>query len=471
MKRLNELIECSYDIEISGVKSDSRMVKPGDLFVAVKGFYKDHYEFIDEAIKNGAVAIISDRKVNLNVISIIVDDVNKSYFDIIKKFYNNIDKNFSLVGITGTDGKTTTATIVSKLLTDCCYIGTNGVCYKEKKFDTENTTPDISVVYDIMNKMVVEKCQNIAMEVSSEALLHERVNGLQYSVVGFTNITEDHLNIHGTLDNYIKCKAKILNMLKDDGIAVFNIDDNNLSKLVKKCKRKFYTYGINCNADFRICKVKCDEFGVSFEIKFDGKSYLINSPLIGLYNVYNITLSFVICYVMGLDTDYIISNLKNIDVVDGRCEKLNFGQKFNIILDYAHTENGIKNLLSNIKKIYKEGKLIVVSGSAGGREREKRSGMGKMIFKYSDYSIFTMDDPRYEDVNSIIDDLIGDYKGNNFERIIDRSKAIKRAISLARKNDTVVIMGKGRDNYMAILDKKYKYSDYDVLMGIFSQKQ
>ena len=470
MKRLNELINCSYDIKVSGVKSDSRKIKPGDLFVAIKGFFNDHYDFIDDAIKNGAVAVVADREVSADIISVVVEDVNLKYYEILRKFYDDIDKEFTLIGITGTDGKTTTTTIISRILEDCCYIGTNGAKYKDISFDIENTTPDISVIYYIMKCLHVENCQKMSMEVSSEALFHDRIKGLQYDIVGFTNITEDHLNIHGTLDNYIDSKKKIVDMLKSDGVAIFNIDDKNIEKIVKKCKSKYYTYGFKKNADFRICKVDSNSDGVNFEIKFGDNIYTLESSLFGIYNIYNITLAFIVSYVMGDDVSQIINKIKSIGVIDGRLEKLDFGQDFKIILDYAHTENGIRSLLSNIRNIYKDGRLIVVSGSAGGREKEKRRGMGRAIFEYCDYAIFTMDDPRYEDVDSIIDDLIGDYKGNNYERIIDRLSAIKRAVDIANSNDILVIMGKGRDNYMAILDKKIPYSDYEVLKDIFSNK-
>lgn len=468
MKRLNELIDCSYDIEISGIKSDSRDVKPGDLFVAIKGFFCDHFDYIDDAISRGAVAVIADRCVNSNIISIIVDDVNSSYDEILKKFYDHVDNNFDLVGITGTDGKTTTTTIISRLLDNCCYMGTNGCFYKDFMINLSNTTPDVSQVYNIMKCLHDKNCQKMSMEVSSEALLHERVSGLQYNIVGFTNITEDHLNIHGTIDNYINSKAKLISLLKNNGIAIFNSDDSNIAKIVKKCKCDYYTYGMSKFSDFRICKVITNSTGSSFQIVYKDNKYNIISPLFGIYNVYNVTLAFVVAHFMGMDPIDIIEKIKNLDIISGRFERLDFGQDFTLILDYAHTENGINNILSSIKNIYGDSRIITVTGSAGGREKEKRSKMGQAVFDYSDYVIFTMDDPRYEDVDNIIDDLVGEYDGNNYERVIDREDAIKRAISLANKGDVVVILGKGRDNYMAIEDKKIPYSDYDVLKEYFS---
>ena len=206
---------------------------------------------------------------------------------------------------------------------------------------------------------------------------------------------------------------------------------------------------------------------VTFSITYKGVNYEIVSPLLGMYNVYNVTLAFAICLLSGLDSDFIINEIKNLKPVLGRRESLNFGQDFELILDYAHTFNGIKNILESVQN-YK--KIITVTGAAGGREKEKRSKIGKIVLEKSDVVIFTMDDPRYEDVDSIIDDLIGDYKGNNYERIIDRLSAIKRAVDIANSNDILVIMGKGRDNYMAILDKKIPYSDYEVLKDILSNK-
>lgn len=467
MKKLNELIDCSYDVEISGVKSDSRDVKPGDLFVAIKGFFCDHFDYVEDAVSNGAVAVIVDREIDLDVISIVVNDVNNMYYEILKKYYENIDDNFNLIGITGTDGKTTTSTIISKLINNCCYMGTNGCTYDDYSISLDNTTPDIYKVYDIMNDLQSKKCRNMSMEVSSEALLHKRINGLQFNIVGFTNITEDHLNIHGNINNYIACKMKLLDMLKDDGIAIFNIDDLNIKKNVKKCKNKYYTYGVDDSADFKICKVNNVDNKLTFDIVFDNKTYHINSLLFGDYNAYNITLAFIVAYIMGINLKEVVKKIEKIGFISGRAELLDFGQNFTIILDYAHTENGIFNILKNIRKEFPSSIIITVSGSAGGREKEKRVKMGEAIFKYSDYVIFTMDDPRYEDVNKIIDDMIGKYSGSNYERIIDRRDAIYKALSLAKKSDVVVILGKGRDSYMAIENKKIYYSDYDVLKKYF----
>lgn len=465
MKRLNEIIKCDYDISIKGIQTDSRKVQKGDLFVAVKGFHVDHHSFIDDAVRNGAVAIIGSWDLELDVIYIKVDDPNKVLAEVLSNFYDHVEEKFRFIGITGTDGKTTTATIVSEIL-DCCYIGTNGVCYKQYKFPICNTTPEICELYECLDRLYNLGCKLIVMEVSSEALLHGRVDCLKFDIVSYTNITEDHLNIHQNIKNYVDSKKKLFSLVKKNGISILNIDDRHYFDVKNCCKGKVYTYGKNKNSDFQIRKINCQENSTFFDIKLMEQFYSINSKLIGEYNAYNLTLAFAIAYFMKVDVNTILTKIFAINSIIGRGEKLDFGQNYTIILDYAHTYNGIDNIISNLKKFeYK--KIIAVTGAAGGREKEKRAKIGKLLLEKVDHVIFTMDDPRYENVDSIIDDLLCDTDLTNYERIIDRKKAIYRAFDLANEKELVLILGKGRDDYMAIKDQKLKYSDFDTICSYF----
>jgi UDP-N-acetylmuramoyl-L-alanyl-D-glutamate--2,6-diaminopimelate ligase len=461
MKKLNELLDdISYDIDINGITDDSRLVKEGYLFVATKGYNVDHFNYIQDAINNGCAFIICDRELDIDFLHAIYSDINNLYLELCRKFYNlNLD-NFHFIGITGTDGKTTTSTIVKNVLDDFSYIGSNGVSAGDKNYSTSNTTPCVSELYSDLNTISGCGYSNVVMEVSSEALLHHRVDDLRFDIVAFTNITGDHLNVHKSFDNYVKCKLRLLDLVKENGYVVVNGDDENLQKI--NCKN-LYTFGFNSSNDFTIIKVENVSKYVNISVKYKDNIYDILSPYKGIFNVYNVVLAFIICLLYGVDSSLIISRIKNLLPVSGRCEFLDFGQKFDIVLDYAHTINGIKNILEAFSD-YDE--IITVTGCAGGREVSKRKVIGKLIMEKSNISIFTMDDPRNESVDKIIDDMVGDSK--DYFRIVDREEAISYALNIASENSVVLILGKGRDNYMAIGDKKIKYNDYDVIKNYFS---
>lgn len=465
MKKIKDLIDCNYDIDILGITDDSRNVKKGFLFVATSGFNVDHYDYIGDAIENGCSFVICDRKIDYDIPYIIVDDINNEYLELCKKFYEINFEDYFFIGITGTDGKTTTSTIVKRLLNNISkttYIGTNGAEVGVEKYTVSNTTPCISELYNILNISKNKDATDIVMEVSSEALLHDRVKNIKYNIVGFTNITEDHLNVHKTIDNYVSCKLKLLDLVDDNGIVIVNGDDKyckniNFNNIVK--------FGFDSSNDCIISNVIEDRNRTIFEISYLGNSYKINSPYTGIYNVYNITMAFLICYYHGLSPEYLIDAIYSLESVSGRRELLDFGQDFEIILDYAHTLNGIKNVVESVDK---SKEIIVVTGCAGGREKSKRTLIGSYLLNNVSKCIFTMDDPRYESVDDIIDDMVSCNK-NEYIRIIDRKDAIYKAFDIASKNSVVLILGKGRDNYMAIDDKKIPYCDYDVISGYFNQ--
>lgn len=464
MKKIGELIECSYDIDIFGIADDSRNVREGFLFVATKGFYVDHYDYIVDAINNGAVCIIADRTIDVNVPVIIVDDVNNCYFDLCGKFFDIDINDFNFIGVTGTDGKTTTTTIVNELLNkyvNHACIGTNGVIVGREYFSTNNTTPCVFEFFEDLNRIRNCKCKDVIMEVSSEALLHDRLKKVKYDIVAFTNITEDHLNIHKTIENYRKCKFKLLELLKNDSVVIINGDDV-VCRQIDACN--LYRVGMNNDNDFVISNVKEMSDCVNFTITCKDCVYDLNSPLLGLYNVYNVAMAFVICLMKGANPEFLIDDIANISSIRGRRENIDFGQDYKIILDYAHTYNGIKNMLESV---FNYNKVITVTGAAGGREKEKRSKIGKLVLENSDVTIFTMDDPRFEDVNDIIDQMAMD-SDISYLRITDRKNAIFKALDMATSDSVVLILGKGRDNYMAIEDRKEPYCDYDVISDYFN---
>ena len=457
--RLNQLINTSYDIEIKGITDDSRLVKKGFLFVATKGYNVDHYDYVNNAIENGCSFVIVDREIAISFPHLVVENINSLYRELCKKYYNVSSLDFSLIGITGTDGKTTTTTIVSQIIDDMAYLGTNGLCVNKKEFKTNNTTPCVSELYNDLHIIKQNNCKNIVMEVSSEALLHDRVADFLFDIVGFTNITGDHLNIHKTFENYVDCKMKLLKLVKEDGFVVVNGDDQILKTI--HCNN-LVTFGFDKNNDYVIDDVSYHKRYSEFSLKYNQKTIKIKCPFVGEYNIYNVTMAYIIGLLYGVEESLLLSRISKLKPVKGRGELLDFGQDYTIVLDYAHTTNGILKILETYKDY---DKVITVTGCAGGREKEKRSIIGDIVITNSDIAIFTMDDPRYEDVDRIIDDMVGNHK--DYVRIPNRVEAIHYALSIATSDSVVLILGKGRDDYMAIEDKKVPYNDYNVIADYF----
>lgn len=461
MKKIKEIIDCDYDTEIFGITDDSRNVQEGYLFVATKGYNVDHYDYIEDAIEKGCSFVICDRKISFKIPHLIVDNINDVFFKCCKRFYDvNLDW-YRFIGITGTDGKTTTTSIVKSLIRNASYIGTNGLSVGNINISTNNTTPCIDELYKDLMIIKENNCSNTVMEISSEALLHGRVDNFKFDIVGFTNITGDHLNVHGTFDNYVNSKLKLLDLVKDNGYIVVNGDDVNLQKIKRK---NMLTFGFSDENEYKICHVNYMSNYTEIIVKRCHEIIKIKSPFMGRHNVYNVVMAFVICRLLGMDKNTLLKRISELNDVKGRCEVLDFGQKYKIVLDYAHTINGIENILNT----FSGQRIITVTGSAGGREKEKRSTIGKIVMDKSDIAIFTMDDPRNENVDDIIDQMVQD--GSDYIRITNREEAINRALDMATSDDVVLILGKGRDNYMAIGDKKVKYCDYDVVKNYFRGK-
>lgn len=459
MKNLNELYDCNYDCMVKGIKTNSKEIEEGDMFVCIKGVKEDRHNYIMEAIEKGCSCLIVERGNNYSVPFITVKDTNKELGNVSKKFYG-YDDSLKIIGITGTDGKTTTSLSIRDMLDDCGYIGTNGIKSNKLNLDTNNTTPDLDLLYKYLASFKKENLNYVSMEVSSEGLLHNRVYGINFDIGVLTNISEDHLNVHKTLTNYIDSKIKLFKNIKESGYAVLNRDDRFYDKFEENCKCNIFSYGKDKNSDLRIERIKERDDGTYIQFEYKDKMYSVTSSLKGEYNVYNLMAAISVLVCLGFDIKDIIEKVKNIKQVDGRCEIFDINN-FKVVLDYAHTENGLRSILTYLNKI-KKNRIITVTGSAGGREKEKRRGMGEVVQELSDLVIYTMDDPRYESVSDIINDMIVDDK-DNYMIVEDRKEAIDKAISLAKKNDIILIAGKGRDNYMAIEDKKIKYSDYDVI--------
>ena len=445
------------------IKTNSKQVKKNDIFICIHDEKEDRHKYIKDIKKASAIIIDKEQNNKNNIPLIKVNNTNDTLFQIYNSYYNNPLKNLNIIGITGTDGKTTTAYLIKEILNkkeETAYLGTLGFIYKDKIIKTNNTTVSIDKLLEFANTLKKENINNLVMEVSSEGLLHNRCNHVLFNQIIITNITKDHLNIHKTYNNYLNTKIKIINHLKKDGIAIINKDDNSykeINKVLKKKHIKRITYGKN-KSNMQISNIKETYKKTSFNIKIKSNNYKIETNLLSKVNVYNIVPALIAVNNIGISIEEIINIIKNIKQVPGRLNTFITKKESIIILDYAHTVNATKNILEFANNIKKRN-IITVVGCAGGRDKEKRKEIGQIVTNKSNTVIFTMDDPRYEKVKDIIKDMTKELKKNNYIYIKNRKKAIKYAINISKKDDLILILGKGTDNYMAIKNKYKKYND------------
>jgi len=467
MKKLSELYSGFPDIEIKGIKINSREVEPGDIFVCTKGVTADRHDFINDAISNGASCVVVSRDVECPVPTVRVDDTNLELPKLCAKFYDYPEKKLNMIGITGTDGKTSVATITQTLLGKdiCGYIGTNGrSCAKFDK-DTNNTTPDSDKLYGYLDEFLEAGCSYVSMEASSEAFFRGRLTEIEYNVGAITNITREHLNIHGSFENYIECKCQLFKQIKKDGYAVLNKDDELYEMVRSCCDCNVYTYGMDEDNTLQIKSftVRPDKTIITY--RYNNNDYNIVSPLLGDFNVYNLACAILICIASGKKIEDILANIDDL-FVSGRLDMLpNIGQDFYVMIDYAHTPNGISKLLNFVHTL-DINRSIVVIGSAGERDYLKRPLMGKTVVDNASYAIFTYEDPRSEEPIDIINMMISDIKdtNNNYEIVVDRSSAIKRAIDMAKEKDIVLVLGKGNETYQKLKNETIYFNDIEEAM-------
>ena len=464
MKKLSELYNCNNDVLISDIKINSKEVKKGDLFVCTKGVTADRHDFVDDAVRNGASAIVASRKVDVTVPVIMVEDTNKELPLLCSRFYDHPEEKLKMYAVTGTDGKTSVATIVQYLLgsNNCGYMGTNGrSCYKFNK-ETSNTTVDSDKLYKYLNDFLEAGCKEVMMEASSEAFFRGRLTNIMYDIGAITNVTREHLNIHGTFENYLNCKCQLFRQIKKDGFAILNKDDEYYNEIRKSCNcENVYTYGKGEENTLQIVNFEIFPNKTKVTNKFDNKTYNVESPLLGEFNVYNLACGLLVAIASGRTLEEIIPNIASINV-SGRLDILpNIGQKFTVMVDYAHTPNGISNLLNFVKTL-NINRSIVVIGAAGERDFLKRPIMGKTVVDNASYAIFTYEDPRSEDPIDIINMMTKDIiDKSRYEVVVDRSLAIKRAIDIAKDNDIVLILGKGNETYEKLKTGTIYFNDIE----------
>lgn len=465
MMKLNDLYPgVGTDIIIKRISINSKEVEPGDLFVCTMGVTADRHDFIDSAIENGASAIVVSKDIRDKSVPIIkVPNTNRELPYLCQKFYDYPDKKLKMIGVTGTDGKTSVTTIIQKLIGShiCGYIGTNGRSCAAFSGDNPNTTPDVHLLYDYLDEFVRFNCKYVAMEASSEAFFRGRLQAMEYDASVYTNITSEHLNIHGSFENYLECKLMLFKQTKKDGICILNKDDEYFEKVRTVCNGRVFTYGMEQDNTLQIVNFKVFPNKTDIKFNYKGNIFDVESPLLGDFNVSNLAAALLTCLELGFKLEDLLKNIDELNV-DGRLQLLNTKTPYYVMVDYAHTPNGIARLLNFVHTL-DINRSIVVIGQAGERDPYKRPKVGEVVVNNATHAIFTYEDPRSEDPNKICEDIIQNLKHThtNYEIVIDRRKAIQKAINMAKEKDMVLILGKGNETYQKLKDEVIYFNDIE----------
>ncbi|MBK8626832.1 MAG: UDP-N-acetylmuramoyl-L-alanyl-D-glutamate--2,6-diaminopimelate ligase [Saprospiraceae bacterium] len=457
-------------IDITGISLDSRKIERGYIYAALKGTLSDGHNYIDKAIENGAICILCEKvdEVRSGVTYIIINDVRTYLGDLVNHFYDHASDSLKLVGVTGTNGKTTVSTLLFQLFAafgyKCGLISTVENRIGDEVIPATHTTPDVVNLHKLIAQMRDEKCEYIFMEVSSHAVDQKRIAGLKFEGALFTNITHDHLDYHLTMKNYIAAKKKFFDDLLSDAFALVNNDDKNGSVMLQNTKAKKLTFGLRTMSDYKVKIIESSVQGLHLKIN-DREAYF---RLIGEFNAYNLALVYGAARELGMESDDILAVLSGLRGAEGRFDQVvdkNTGKCG--IIDYAHTPDALENVLETIKKVKNiKSQIITVVGCGGDRDATKRPIMAKVACTWSDKVILTSDNPRSEDPDAIIDEMeagldIEDKK--KMIRITDRQQAIKTAVMISNNDDILLIAGKGHETYQEIKGEKFPFDDKKIL--------
>lgn len=470
--------------EIADIAYDSRKVKENSLFVAMKGSQFDGHRFIVDAIGSGAsvVAVEDNTIVNEDYFlshhttKILVPSTRRALAAISSNFFNHPAEKLKAVGITGTNGKTTSTYLIKSIMQAAgekvLLIGTITYMLNDEPIEVAiNTTPESFELNRMMASAIEKGATSAVMEVSSHSLVMDRVFGIPFKAALFTNLTQDHLDFHHTMEDYFKAKKILFDSLAAGSVAITNIDDEYGERIVADTQAKKVSYGFEPRADFRIVDFSFGAGGMSVVVRHDGKGFSINSTLVGKFNAYNLTGALASAASLGYDPELASDALSKVQNVRGRFERVDSGKGFMVVVDYAHTPDSLQKTLQSAREILtsagKGGRLIVVFGCGGNRDRTKRPRMGKISEELSDITIATSDNPRFEDPDEIVDEILAGMSkwirsgnaNNNIFRIVDRREAISEALKRALPNDIVVLAGKGHENYQDVKGIKHHFDD------------
>ncbi len=467
-----EIISCEIDLntEITGVECDSRLVKEGGIFVAIRGYETDGNRFIASAVENGAAVIITDSEEYAGKSRILVKDARRALALSAKNFYKNPTRDMKVIGVTGTNGKTTVTYLIKHCLElsghKCGLIGTNQNMIDDKILETERTTPESNALWKLFAKMRDAGCEYVIMEVSSHSLELSRVFGIDFFVGAFTNLTQDHLDFHGNMENYKAAKAKLFLQTQN---AVINLDDAAAETLISSAKCRVLTYAAKkIGADYFAKNINLKPDSVSFEFAGE-ETKQIELRIPGEFSVYNAMCAISVLLATGLSLSDIARSLITVSGVKGRAEVVPTDTDYTVMIDYAHSPDGLENILSTVRKTT-NGRVIVVFGCGGDRDKTKRPKMGNIAASLADIVIVTSDNPRTEEPEKIIDDIIPGITevGKAYIRIADRREAIFHALSIAKARDIVLLAGKGHETYQEINHVKYHMDEREIVREYFS---
>ncbi|MEM1282041.1 MAG: UDP-N-acetylmuramoyl-L-alanyl-D-glutamate--2,6-diaminopimelate ligase [Chlamydiota bacterium] len=492
MKELKDLLEGvsnisvhgSLDIQISGVSANSQTVRAGGLFIAKKGINSNGAKYIPDALNKGAAAILTDSfdSKHSQITQLVTTDIEDAEVLLASKFYGEPNQQLLMVGVTGTNGKTTTAYLIKYLLDNlrglCGLIGTVEYHVGGCTIPATHTTPDATTNQQLLSNMVNSGAKFAVMEVSSHALVQGRVNGIDFDVAVYTNLSPDHLDYHQTMENYASAKNLLFRNMSNERkdsyrfkSAVVNRDDPYVESILAGCPVQTFSYGIDSDADLVANDISFEDGGTSFTLFYEGKCYSCHTPLIGRYNVYNTLAAIGVVLTQGYSIEDVVKLTPSLPPVPGRMEMVQNGLGLKIVVDFAHTADALENLLACVSEMKPE-RLITVFGCGGDRDRGKRPEMGRVSGKWSDISIVTSDNPRSENPLSIISEIVAGFGDNQKHLVeIDREVAISKAIEVAKPQDVVVIAGKGHETTQTSSSQTIEFDDRKIVRKLCHAKQ
>lgn len=467
MKLCDILKVSDSNIEVSGISYDSRKTKPGDVFVAVSGFRADGHEYLKKAREQGAVCAVCEHEVEgADIPCVIVENTRSALAEMACNFYGDPTSKLRLIGVTGTNGKTTVTHLVKAILEQngekVGLIGTNKNMIGDIEFETERTTPEALELMELFDKMVKAGCTYAVMEVSSHSLELHRVDGCRYDVAAFTNLTQDHLDFHKTMDNYFRAKKKLFDMC---ACGVVNTDDEYGKKIAEESE-DILTYGIK-GGKLRAENIEYGKASVRFDC--GGMKIALNIP--GEFSVYNALTAVAICKSCGISDSVIEKGVKSAHGVKGRAEVVDCGKDYTVLIDYAHTPDGLENILKSVRG-FSKGRVVVLFGCGGDRDRAKRPKMGRVAGRLADFCIVTSDNPRTEEPDAIIRDILsgmGDAMAD-YVVIENRRDAIEYALLHAKADDVIVLAGKGHEDYQILKDRTIHFDEREIISEILSRE-
>lgn len=476
--RLGELLQgltttADYDTEvpIQGIAYDSRKVKPSDVFVCIKGFQSDGHRYVESARKNGAAAIVAQDRVETALPVAYAPDTRIALAHMASRFYGEPEKKLKLIGVTGTNGKTTVTYLVKTILEQAGkkvgLIGTNQNMIGDVAIASQHTTPESADLYAILDEMVQAHVEYVVMEVSSHALELHRVEGCRFEVAVFTNLTQDHLDFHGDMESYYAAKRKLFDMCE---CAVMNLDDEYGRRLAKEVSCPVTTYAIDQQATLRAQDIKISARGVTFAVRSSGQSVPVRLGIPGRFSVYNALAAMGAALSLGMGMDAVTKGLVIAKGVKGRAEVVNTGRDYTVLIDYAHTPDGLNNIISTVRE-FARGRVVTLFGCGGDRDRTKRPLMGEMAGRLSDFCIVTTDNPRSEKPLDIIGDILKGIEKTECEYVVieNRREAIAYALKNARPDDVIILAGKGHETYQILADRTIEFDERKIVGDILKQ--